>query len=466
MHRRKFIFVGTSLFLLLALASTLFLTTTFQHSAQAAAVDEWPTYLGSPQHTDYQSTETTLNASNVGRLALKWSHVSGTIGSQPVVSNGVVYWGSYNGLEDAFTTSGQVLWQTQLGTTKGPCLSAGTADTPVIGNIGSTPVLYVGAGGNINADGHDNLVALNARTGAVIWKTDIGSTPSPNILQWGSPTLYNGSLYLGITSLQDCPVIPGQVLKINATTGQIQATFNVVPPGCNGSGVWSTPTIINGNLYLTTGNPGSCSTTEQYGFAILEFNPANLALKGYWHLNINPAQDLDFGASVTPFSVNGVNYVGAINKNGSFYAFHENNLSAGPVWTQSFAVSTDCPNCIPGGNISSAAFDGTHLYVAAGQTTLNGVSCPGTVNELNPATGAFLWRKCLNAPVLGSLVEFPGVLGVAYGNTINLLNPSNGNVLYTYKGTAPGSLFWSGLVVAEGMIFAGNMDGRMFAFGL
>ncbi len=470
MHQRKFISLGTSLFLLLALSGVLFLSTTFLHSAKAAATDEWPTYLGSIQHTNYQSTETTLNASNVGKLALKWSHGVQTISSQPVVSNGTVYWGSWNGLEYAYSTAGKLLWQTQLGTTKGPCLTAGIAGTPAIGTIGSTPVLYVGAGGNVNADGHDNLVALNAKTGAVIWKTDIGSSPSPNVLQWGSPTLYNGSLYIGITSLEDCPVIPGQLLKVNATTGKIQATFNAVPSGCIGSGIWSTPSIIDGNLYVTSGNPGTCSTSEKYGFAMLEFNPATLALESYWHVPLNPAIDDDFGASVTPFSAHGVNYVGAINKNGIFYAFHENNLAAGPAWTQTLALSSDCPQCgvSRGGNLSSAAFDGTRLYVAGGQTTLNGVNCPGTVNQLNPATGAFIWRKCLSYPVIGPLVEFPGVLGVAYGSAINLLNPSNGNPLYTYTFRTPnsGSLFWTGLVVSEGKLFAANENGRVFVFGL
>ena len=470
MYRRTFIYIGTSLFLLMALSCAFLLSTAFLRSAKAAAPDEWPTYLGSIQHTNYQSTEATLKASNVGKLALKWSHGTQTISSQPVISNGVVYWGSWNGLEYAYSTAGKLLWQRQLGTTKGPCLTAGIADTPVIGTIGSTPVLYVGAGGNTNADGHDNLVALNATTGAVIWKTDIGSSPSPNVLQWGSPTLYNGSLYIGITSLEDCPVIPGQVIKINATTGKIQATFNAVPSGCIGTGIWSTPSIINGNLYLSTGNPGTCSTTEKYGFSILELDPATLAVKSYWHVPISTALDYDFGASVTPFSANGVNYVGAINKNGTFYAFHENNLAAGPAWTQSLALSADCPQCgvNRGGNLSSAAFDGTHLYVAGGQTTLNGVNCPGTVNQLNPATGAFIWRKCLSYPVIGSLVEFPGVLGVAYGSAINLLNPSNGNLLYayTFRSVASGSHFWTGIVVAEGMLFAANANGRMFVFGL
>jgi hypothetical protein len=74
----------------------------------------------------------------------------------------------------------------------------------------------------------------------------------------------------------------------------------------------------------------------------------------------------------------------------------------------------------------------------------------------------------LSYPVIGPLVEFPGVLGVAYGSAINLLNPSNGNPLYTYtfRTTPEGSEFWTGFAVAEGMLFAANKNGRMFVFGL
>ena len=241
-------------------------------------------------------------------------------------------------------------------------------------------------------------------------------------------------------------------MKVDASTGQIQATFNVVPNGCNGGGIWSTPVVpSDGKVYVSTGNPGNCN--EPYAIAIVELNASDLSLVGYSHISTGSG-DWDF-ASVTPFSANGTNYIGAINKNGTFYAFRQNALSAGTAWQASIAAASDCPQC--GGNIAPAAFDGSRLYVAGGRA--NG--CAGTVNALNPATGAFEWRHCLNAPVLGAVTVFPGVVVVGAGRQVYAVNASTGASLYTYSGSG---IFWGPPTVAEGMLFEGNQNGQLLAF--
>ncbi len=454
MLHKKTLFGGGVLCLLLILGSILFNTMISQNSARAAAADDWTSYLNSSQ-TGYNAAETTLNSSNVGTLALKWSHTSGSVSAQPIVSNGIVYWGSWDGLEHAYTTSGTKLWETQLGQTSDASCdppNIGIASTASVGTAGSTAAIFVGGGGNVNADGRDNLVALNANTGAVIWKIDIGTSPAPASYQFGSPVYSNGSVYIGISSLCDGPLVQGQLLKVNANTGQIQATFNVVPNGCNGAGIWSTPVITaDGKVYVSTGNPGNCN--EPYATAVVELNASDLSLVGYSQINTGSG-DWDF-ASVTPFSANGTNYIGAINKNGTFYAFRQNNLSAGTAWQASIATANGCPQC--GGNIAPAAFDGTRLYVAGGSA--NG--CAGTVNALNPATGAFEWRHCLSAPVLGAVTAFPGVVVVGAGTQIYAVNSSSGASLYTYSGSGT---FWGPPTVAEGMLFEGNQNGQLLAF--
>ena len=181
MSPTKKIFTGGVLFLLCVLCSTLFITTFSQNSARAVAADDWTSYLNSTQ-TGYNAAETTLKSSNVGTLALKWSHTSGAVSAQPIVSKGVVYWGSWDGLEHAYTIAGTKLWETQLGQTSDASCSPpniGVGSTASAGTAGSTPAIFVGGGGNVSADGHDNLVALNASTGAVIWRTDIGTSPAP-----------------------------------------------------------------------------------------------------------------------------------------------------------------------------------------------------------------------------------------------------------------------------------------------
>ena len=65
--------------------------------------------------------------------------------------------------------------------------------------------------------------------------------------------------------------------------------------------------------------------------------------------------------------------VGVINKNGVFYAFKRDALPSGPVWRTRIAKGGANP--IAGnGDMASAAFDGTTLYVGGDKRT--GVPAP------------------------------------------------------------------------------------------
>jgi outer membrane protein assembly factor BamB len=68
--------------------------------------------------------------------------------------------------------------------------------------------------------------------------------------------------------------------------------------------------------------------------------------------------------------------------------------------------------------------------------------------------------------VLGAVTLIDGVVMVAQGTELDLFNAANGNSLFTYTDTRPGSIFWSAAAVAEGRVFVGNMDGYLYAFGL
>ena len=103
--------------------------------------------------------------------------------------------------------------------------------------------------------------------------------------------------------------------------------------------------------------------------------------------------DADFGGTPTLFTatINGAPraLVGAINKDGLFFAWDRNNLAAGPVWQSTIADPSGSPR-----SIVSASCDGTRLYVGGGGATINGTSCYGNISALDPATGAFIWRSC------------------------------------------------------------------------
>ena len=84
--------------------------------------------------------------------------------------------------------------------------TATVADDPVTG----TTTVFVNA-----PDG--NLYALNAQTGAVIWKglVDTPSTTINDYYAWGSPLVANGKVYVGISSDGDCPLVPGGLVAFN-----------------------------------------------------------------------------------------------------------------------------------------------------------------------------------------------------------------------------------------------------------
>ena len=70
-----------------------------------------------------------------------WNATSGgPVFAQPIVANGTVYWGSFDGYERATSTSGNLVWKTFLGTTTPP---AGTCIPPTAG-IASTPTYRLG----------------------------------------------------------------------------------------------------------------------------------------------------------------------------------------------------------------------------------------------------------------------------------------------------------------------------------
>ena len=91
-----------------------------------------------------------------------------------------------------------------------------------------------------------------------------------------------------------------------------------------------------GPTYQKSNLSKPCFTPDEQ--AIIQLNPSTLSLKSRWALPKTQAGfDLDFGATPTLFSAttaNGVSepLVGAENKNGVYYAFDRQDLSAGPVW--------------------------------------------------------------------------------------------------------------------------------------
>jgi outer membrane protein assembly factor BamB len=276
-------------------------------------------------------------------------------------------------------------------------------------------------------------------------------------------------VYIGVSSFGDCPLVQGQLVQLNAATGAIQHKFNVVPNGCTGGGVSGSPTIDQtGNLYFATGNSGSCGSSESNAPAVVELKASDLSFVRHWQVpSSERVTDSDFVNTPTLFTGSGgTPMVGVANKNGKFYALNRTAFNNGPVWKAQIANGGECPQC-GNGSISPAAWDGTTLYAAGGNVSINGSSCKGSVDALNPATGAFIWRHCLNdGPVLAAVTLAPGLVVVCQGKYVMVLSAASpGTTLFRFLDSNSGSAFWGAPSISNGVIYVGNFDGRLYAIG-
>jgi outer membrane protein assembly factor BamB len=441
------------LLLLLASLAAVAETITKQTSAFATG-DDWPTYLHDSQRSSV-SSDTTISTSNAGQLVKKWTfNTGGVIGTSSIVVAGTVYVGSWDGYEYALdAATGTLKWKTYLGQTTAACYPqlAGVTSTATVLN----GVVYVGGGDS-------NWYALDATTGNVLWKVFTGDN-TKGYYNWSSPSIYNGYAYIGIASLGDCPLVPGQLLQVDLNTHQIVNTLNIVPAGQHGGGIWGSPAIdtATNTIYVTTGTESN--TSQAFAQAILAIDASTLTVKSSWKLPEGQAvTDSDFGTTPTFFNdASGNPLMVSINKNGYAYAFNRAKLAAGPVWTQQIAIGGACPTC-GDGSVSPGTFGNGKLYLAGGQTTINGAGYLGSVRALDPSTGNILWQHGTPGTVLGALVYDNGLVIVAGGPLLEVLDAATGVRLYSY---ALSNVVFSAPTVANGQIFVGDVNGNVYAFG-
>jgi polyvinyl alcohol dehydrogenase (cytochrome) len=209
-----------------------------------------------------------LTAADVPRLKLKWAlgfPDASVAWSSPTVAGGRLYVGSQNGTVYSLDAkTGCIYWTLSA--------AGGVRTAIAIGPRGAAGALiYFG-------DTAANAYAVNADTGRVMWTRKVEDHPLARIT--GSPTLHAGRLYVPVASYEEsqgadprypCCSFRGSVLALDATTGQVIWKTTMIPDplqrrgtstagvplwGPSGSGIWSAPTIDEGRrrLYVATGN--------------------------------------------------------------------------------------------------------------------------------------------------------------------------------------------------------------------
>jgi polyvinyl alcohol dehydrogenase (cytochrome) len=213
-----------------------------------------------------------LTADDVPKLKLKWvfgfpGDISAT--SQPTLVNGRIFVGSPSGMIYALSAStGCVHWYFKA--------DGGVRTAITIGQIGTgANARYAAFFGDLGA----NAYAIDATSGRLLWKIKVDTFPVARIT--GSPTYYNGRLYVPVSSGEEpaagasptyeCCKFRGSVASIDAATGRVLwKTYTIPEPpqpttknsagtqlwGPSGAAVWSSPAIdpVRNAIYITTGN--------------------------------------------------------------------------------------------------------------------------------------------------------------------------------------------------------------------
>ncbi len=464
-RRLTTLFLGLSLLALLAGSTGLYNVHAQAASPGATSPGDWPKFLYDYANTSDAVNETQLTAAGASGIYNKWQAKTGnTIAASPTVVGGVVYVGSWDGYEYAFNAStGAKIWKTFLGTDTQPC-NPGTIGVTSAASV-VNGVVYVGGG-------NDYWYALNATNGAILWDVYTGDT-TQGWYNWSSPVIYNGFAYVGIASDCDNPLIPGQLWKVNLTTHNVDATVNFVPPGEVGGGVWTTPAIdtATNTVFVSTATQNQMDQTISEAIVSLDAN--TLAVKGWWQVPFSEkGNDSDWGTSPVLMTDSlGRQLVTATNKNGVLYAFNRNDLNPGPLWQDNVAYGGDCPPC-GDGSISSGAYASNLtigsvtgvLFVAGGNTEINGVGYQGYVRAIDPATGNILWQHgTTNGPVWASLAYGNGVIAEANGHYFEILNATTGQSLYTQN---LGGVTYSAPTISNGNIYIGSGTGRLWDFAI
>jgi outer membrane protein assembly factor BamB len=426
--------------------------------ASTSGSPDWTSYLKGSAHNSYAPLQQAITTANAAKITSRW-HDFPKIAFQasPTVDDGAVYVGSTQGwFYELKATTGAVLHKTFLGLQpKKTCRATGIVSTATVASSPSThqATVYVAA-----PDGY--LYALQASNLALEWKSAIAipSTKISNYFDWSSPTVANGTIYVGVSSNCDSPMIRGGEIAYNQANGKKLAEFYTVPKGKVGGSVWSSAAVVpGGDVFVSTGDgPESSVTTQLLGDSesILKLAPRTLKLLGNFQIPADQViKDSDFGAS--PVIAGGD--VGACNKNGIFYMLNRSTMKV--VWEERVGdAGTTSDNCI-----AAPAVDGRVLYVGGVGWKIGSTSYHGSVQERDVATGDLVWQTGLAGEVLGSLsLDGGGVLTVPIYSSnpkvpsLYLVDAATGRIL---KRLAPGSQDFGQGVYAENMLFSSNAAG-------
>jgi uncharacterized protein (TIGR03437 family) len=428
-------------------------------AASVAAAQDWPVYLHDLAHSSFSADETTLGPKTVQTLTPLWTYKSGAfLGSGSTLVNGVVYFGDWSGNFNAVDAkSGALIWKTYIGVASPParpdCFSgAGVSSQAAI--LGNT--IYVGGGDAA-------FYALDLATGKQLARVPLGD-PNNGVYLWSSVMAFHDFLYIGISSLGDCPIVRGAIAKLDPANLDQPLLRYLVPDGQIGAGIWSTPAIdaTTGDLFIATANGEDQDPANgNYSGTLMKVDSTTLEDKAYYVLPYADAiADQVGGGSPILFTPPGGSPLMATpEKNGILYAVKRSDMTL--AWKRQLAV--DCVSPQQGcGAIATPAFDGTAIYAAAGVRDPNGFA-NGSVYALNPADGSVLWVRDIEGPVLAPVTVANGLLYVPSTRGLLIFDAGTGQLLWNDNTRAA---LYGQVVISNGNMITNYVKGDLIRWSL
>jgi polyvinyl alcohol dehydrogenase (cytochrome) len=382
----------------------------------------WPFYGHDLGNSNTSTDERRIGRGNASGLEERWRVQFGDgATSTPVVFDGTVYFGSWDGnVFAADAKTGEIRWQNHV-------TSMMVRSTPLV----TKDRVFAAAG--------YHLVALDRVTGNVLWRKQLETNPAALIES--SPKLVDGLLIIGVSSVEisipkeDYTFI-GAVVAIDAETGQevwrVETTGNDTGPcpGGAGASVWSSAAldeelglafIGTGQNYETPTSP--CADSLLALHYARDYQGQRIAWVAQytkddvfagWPLTAALfGKDADVGASPNLFEAGGKPLVGAGDKGGSYRTF--DRRTGERIWRTDLDVGTSAQ---VGGVLTTAAVHDDTIYVASnhwdvGSFVFNGTHDPAdvaTLYALDTLTGAARWTAQLSSPIVGALSIANGLL--------------------------------------------------------
>lgn len=420
-----------------------------------------------------------ITAANAGRLHAVCAYQFGTTGryeTSPVVYNGVLYATALGKTVALDATTCKVLWQHEYVTDE---------QTIIVVNRGIA--LYKGVVYRTTPTGH--LIALDAKTGDLLWDARLSSARKGNLLA-AAPVAYQDRIFVAEAGADWGA--PGHLYAYDARTGKRLWTFNFIPKEgefgfdtwkggrtSGGGSSWSSYAIDPEKdiVYAPVGNPAPQMDAEPRGTgeanlftnSVVAVDAASGKLNWYAQQLPNDTHDWDTAAAPILYSEGGRDYMAVGSKDGYVYIYdrkthklitkaevttHLNDQPPGPEFVKTcpgvlggvewngpayspqqhalFVGSVDwCGEFkrVPQQHVEAAVYTGGAFKFAPVETA------SGWVRSIDAATGKQLWAYHSPTPMVAGVTPTAG--GVLFTGDMNgdflVLNSKSGQVLYRFN---------------------------------